>query len=178
MRNVFQPARLITASPWLTLTFVTVLTFLAAVGLTRLQFDDDYRSIFRADSPDFLLEQTASNFGSDDTYVFVLLQGAEVIEPGVLHRLRAFHDRCQQIEGVASVYSILSLPALAKLEARGADGATAIREQRPALLRHPLVKGRLLSSDGRATILVVGLKPDDLDITRIRSTLELSRVSA
>ena len=176
MRKRFQPARFVTARSQLTLTFIAAVTLMAAVGVARLRFNDDYRAIFRADSPEFLLlEQMSRNFGSDDTDVFVLLRGADVIETGFLRRLRAIHDRCLRIEGVASVYSILSLPALAKLEARGDDGATAIREQRPALLHHPLLKDKLLSADGRATILVVGLEPDELDVTRIRSTLDRVR---
>ncbi len=127
------------------LTFVTAV---AMAGIARLDFDDDYRSVFRSDGAAFdRLEQLADDFGAEENTLFVVVEGEDVLSRPAMAALQRLTDAARDIDGIASVYSVLSVPGLAS------DPDTARRQ----ILAHPLLRGRLVSVDARLTLVVLQL---------------------
>ena len=93
------------------LTFVTAV---AMAGIARLDFDDDYRSVFRSDGAAFdRLEQLADDFGAEENTLFVVVEGEDVLSRPAMAALQRLTDAARDIDGIASVYSVLSVPGLA-----------------------------------------------------------------
>jgi len=134
-------------------------------GALRLEFADDYRALFRADTPAFRLqEQIDTEFGREDNDVVVLLESEDFRDASQLRRLAGLHEDLEGTEGVAAVYSLISLPDVAlalRLDDEGLARRTA------AIADWPLVRGRLLSEDGSTALLVAHLGSEPLDLATL-----------
>ena len=157
------------------------LTLLSVVGLTRLRFDDDYRSVFRSDAPEYVaLEEMTDIFGREDNDLMVVVDGPDMLAPGSLEFLWRLHQAIGEIHGVESVYSLASLPTVAvRLRRGGPTMAESLTGLRDAISANPLVVDKLLSGDGRTTILVAHLgdaaltvQELDLRLTAIRAAID------
>jgi hypothetical protein len=150
----------------LALASVAVITAWAGLGIAQLSYDDDYRSVFHADSEQYRgLERLTREFGREENDLVVLFESDDVMRPAGLRRLDRLHHDLEGTAGVTSVYSLVSLPRLAAL-LRRRDVPDARLEQ--AALEaggQELVLGRLLSQDRRLALLVarLGERPRTLE---------------
>lgn len=160
---------------------VALFSLWAVVGLTRLQFDNDPRNLFKVRDADYAeMERLAATFGADDGACVVVLQADDVFSPNVLEVARQLVAQAQAIPGVASVQSVfdarrpgpgrVQLPLVPKPDASSAAFAAARRRA----LRHPLLAGQLLSADGRTMLVLVqlaGARPEFTQIGRVTEQL-------
>ena len=149
---------------------VIALTGLALVGLTRLRFDDDLRSLVRDARGDFrLVDEVAALFGTPDRDCIVLARArsGDLFTGPAFDELREVATALAAVEGVETVRSIFDVR---RSGAAGAllpvipRSATALDDDareaaRARALRHPLVAGHLLSADATVALLLVRLTP-------------------
>ena len=156
---------------WLAFVLATV-TLVALVGLSRLRFDDGYRSIFRSEEPEYLLlEQLSRQFGSNDNDLVAVLDSPDLLRFVDLDVVRRIHHSLLEVEGVESVYSILSLPQLAALAEKGESASDELGRLRAEILNEPLLEGKLISRDGRTSLLLAYLGDRELSVAELEPLL-------
>jgi predicted RND superfamily exporter protein len=149
---------------------VVVCSILAAVGLSRLQVDDDLRSLLRNGTDDFLVvDEIADRFGAPDRDCIVRVTPAtgSLFAPVALGQLRDLVDDLALIDGVEEVRSMFDirrqgvagalLPVIPRVSGPLDDAACAAARERCS--KHPLIAGHLLSPDANAALLLVRLGP-------------------
>ena len=148
---------------------LVILTLVAAGGLTQLRFDDDYRSVFRSDGPDYrALEEITAIFGREDNDLVVVVDGPDVLAPESLAFIWDLHQAIAEVDSVESVYSVASLPAVAiRLRRGGPAMAASLSQARDAIAGNSLVSDKLLSRDARTTILMVHLGDAPLTVQQL-----------
>jgi predicted RND superfamily exporter protein len=144
------------------IAFAVLMSALAVFGLTRVQFDDVPRRIFANDDPDYAqLLSLYEDFGSDDNDVIVVLEADDWFRPETFELLRTVAERSSAVAGVDSVLWLGDVPFFDGLLPRPLVRSTDdLVEARARTRAHPLVAGRLLSDDGRVTLVVARLDED------------------
>ena len=166
-------ALLLTRHRSLGMGLVAVMTAVACWGLTRLEFDDGPRRLFRAEDAAYtLLESVYRDFGADDNECVVVIEAEDFFHAPVPTALRELGDACSAVDGVDS---ILGLPESVVfsgifprplLPGEGADEATRA-QARDRAARSPLVNGHLLSEDGKTCVLFVRLAGNELLVSEV-----------
>ncbi|MGI9418014.1 MAG: efflux RND transporter permease subunit [Geminicoccaceae bacterium] len=163
----------------MTILLVLVVTVCAQFGANRLGFSSDIREIFRSGSPDFAtLEQVARQYPGTGRDILIAVEGKDLFQPAVLENLRALHLDLGFVEAIGYVLSPFSArtPPDAKggtesvvpAELSDTEDMAALRQQ---LLGHPLVSGKLLSSDGRLCLFVLSLKGPNRGVDELRRVI-------
>jgi predicted RND superfamily exporter protein len=161
---------------------VALITVAAAIGASRLVFDDSYRNLFRSSSPEYAyMQRVADVFGADDQLVALLIEGHDVLSADVIAAQRTIQREALDIPGIVSAHSVLNLQR--RLEGRaavvpliGADPIDASARER--LLSHPLAGGYLVDREGRRGLMVFRLSPDLQSVDRIAPVLDRLRALA
>jgi len=162
----------VTGHRLLILLALALLTLLAATGVSRLQVDTGVDSMVADSDPNRLIyESVTEEFGSDNqTLIFV--RDTLLWSPAKLAALKAMHDRLAGLDIVQRVDDIFTLRSL-----RGEPGGISSKvfvEQPPDtqeaadrlkddVLYNPLLKGNLVSPDGRDLALMVVLEPKAME---------------
>lgn len=177
---------------------VVVFTLFALGGVLRLSFSDNPRDLYARDADSAELESVQSMFGSDDRGLAIVVDGAEIVTPEGLQRLGDFVEslgRQQEITEVGSIFDARHAVSLGgravplrviPYELGVGHELGALRDE---LIAHPLLAGRLLSDDGRMTVVVCRIGASVLEpavvadiIDRVRSlaaeAFDGSRLSA
>jgi predicted RND superfamily exporter protein len=147
-----------------------VCSLLAAFGLSRLQIDDDLRSLLRNGTDDFVvIDEIADRFGAPDRdcIVRVTATTGPLFAPSSLSQLRHLVDDLEMIDGVEEVRSMFDvrrqgvagalLPAIPRVA--GPLDEAACAEALERCTKHPLIAGHLLSADATSALLLVRLAP-------------------
>ena len=148
---------------------------MAGIGIVRLRFNDDLRSLLRsvdaADSADDFdrIDEIAARFGTPDSDCIVraTTRSGDLFAAGTLAALRQLADDLATIDGVVDVRSIFDirrqglagamLPVIPRTsEPLPPEELDAIKAR---AIRHPLVGGHLLSADASASLLLLRLAP-------------------
>jgi predicted RND superfamily exporter protein len=160
-----------------------VLVFLvgvALVGLTRIKINDNVLDLFR--SPEALAKEARQSppaYGAGENDCVLVLESDEFFKPARIQRLRDALDDIAAAPGVESVSSIfdvrgprrvgrLLLPLLPAVDISPERVARAEIQA----LKHPLVRGHMLSQDGRTMLLIVRLKGTKLSVRQIDAALQ------
>lgn len=174
-------ADLVRARRLIVATVMAAATCLALAGVTQLQFEDSYRSIFRSNDPSYhRLEQLTETFGAGENDCLVLLEADDLLGRRALRAIRRAHVALDAIPGVESVVSLHSarskrrvgryvLPVLPGEDARVSEERLA--RAREELKRHPLVRNRLLSEDGETSLMVVRLDERQSSVQELETIL-------
>ncbi|MEZ5840691.1 MAG: MMPL family transporter [Hyphomicrobiales bacterium] len=154
--------------PLLGALIILALSLFAALGLTRIGFDDELRNIFRSTSIDhktFVAFEAA--FGNTESDFFILVEGDRLATPEALAKLREFTFDLRLEDGVASAVSLFSLR---KVPDANGDAPTVMPEAIPSgpaleellaeIDSHPLGLGKLISRDRRAALVIVAAERD------------------
>ncbi|MCG3132696.1 MAG: Multidrug resistance protein MdtC [Phycisphaerae bacterium] len=159
------------------LVFAAIVTALAVAGERRLKFDEDPRNIIRSDDPEYArLEEIETTFGTDDRDCYVVIRAPEIFSDAVCAGLTKVCAALRGVEGVETVQSLLdvvdyrSLPPTPLVPPAG-SAASAYEKSLDTALTHPLVAGHLMSTDGRTTLIVVGLGDRASRIETIRDVV-------
>ena len=162
---------------------IFTLSVSAALGLPRVEYDEQPRDMFRRGGDDFArLERLFADFGPDDSDVLVTVECDDLFVPESIAALRRLDARLRTVPGVASVQGILQVrhPKTAAAKLIPPDATPERLRHAAELARgHPLVAGQLLSDDRRVTFLLVRLRTVDSSFSSIEPVVaELRRAAA
>lgn len=154
--------------------FGVLMSALALFGLTRLEFDDQPRGIFASEDARYgQLLELQETFGSDDNDVVLVCEAADWFGERSLAQLKVLVEGTQGTAGIQSVTWMGSVPIfepgrLPRLLTSAAGDREVARE-------HPLVRGRLLSEDGRVTLVIARLEESIQNIEGIELVVQALR---
>ncbi|KAA0115666.1 RND transporter [Methylobacterium sp. P1-11] len=136
-------------------------------GIAHLSIDDSLGQLFRADTPEFRqYESLVRRFPSSEFDVLLVVEGGGLLERTSLEGLRDLVTDVQLIDGTRGVISLFSarqppedghIPAALFPETLP-DGA-AYDDLITRVRANAILRGKLLSEDGRLALVVVALDP-------------------
>lgn len=172
--------------PMLVATVILLLAIWAGFGLSRIKVDDSLSQLFRSKTSAFQqYEEVTRRFPSSEFDVLVVVAGKSLLEPRSLERLRDLVTDLQLIDGTRGIISIFSArqrpddghippPLFPENLPRGAAYDALVHK----ILANEILRGKLLSDDGKLTLMVLSLEPNVVRsgklgrlITEIRATM-------
>lgn len=166
--------------PLVSIFIVALISFFSFIGVARITFDDGLRTAFAGQSEAYeRYEAHRRNFTLTENQIVVLFSAADLTNPEILNRLRAFSLEAALAPNVVDVLSIFSLR---RIDADGEVGETLLpgklaggrnlSDLLGAVRNHPLGGARLLADDRKSTVVVVSLDPDRSETGPARETLQ------
>ena len=149
-----------------TLVFIA-LCAAAAVGFARLKVDDSLSQLFRSDTEEYrTYEEVTKRFPSNEFDVLIVIEGDTLLESNSLQKLRGLAVDLQLIDGTRGLISIFSAreppnngqvppPLFPTPLPEGAEYQALIERVKS----NEIIRGKLLSSDGKLTLMVLSLTP-------------------
>ena len=152
-----------------------VLVALAVLGIGRLRVDDSLSQLFRSNTPQFQqYEAESRRFPSSEFDVLVVVHGNTLLQRSSIEALRNLATDLQLIEGTRGLISIFSareppqdgqLPAPLFPEPLPTGSAYDALIQR--VMSNQIVHGKLLSDNGRLTLILLALDPNVVESSRL-----------
>jgi hypothetical protein len=170
-------------TPLLSALIVVLLCVLAAFGTQRLKVDDSLSSLFRSNTPEFRhFEEFSHRFPSNEYDVLMVVEGNSLLERDSIDKLRNLVTDLQLTEGARGVLSLFSARQPPE---KGSDLPGPLfpadlpeGEEYQALihrvLSNEIIRGKLLSDDGKLALIVLALDPavaDGPDIAKVVSSI-------
>ncbi|GBE44902.1 MAG TPA: hypothetical protein ENH05_08795 [Rhizobiales bacterium] len=145
----------------------------------RLEFNSDIREIFRSQSEGFaVLEEVTRQYPGAGRDILLVVEGENVFEAKALNALRFLHLDLSLSPDVKYVMSIFSAryPPDAEGNAQSLfppqiTADTDLQKLRKEVLAHPLIAGKLLSSDSKLTLIVIALSDKERGVTELDKIL-------
>ena len=147
---------------------IILLTAIALVGVSHLDYSMNPSSDIRGDDTDWrILEEFYDEFNPEGQACVVLLKTEDIFTPEAVTALRQLVSKMRESKGVAQVYSIDDVPVISggiphKLLPEGTLDQNKLKQARSEALTHPLAAGQLLSSNARITVVIVHLSLSEL----------------
>jgi Predicted exporters of the RND superfamily len=178
----------VTRFPRLVLCCIVALIVLAALGLPKFKLDASADSLTLENDQDLnYFREISKNYSSGDFLIVTFTPRENLFSDASLTLLRQLQDELAQIDGVASVNSILNVPLLfspkqslrevAKeprtLETPGVDRELAKQE----FLESPIYREMILGPDGQTTALQLNIAVDSryIELVQQRDSLRGKR---
>ncbi|MGO9545849.1 MAG: efflux RND transporter permease subunit [Rhodomicrobium sp.] len=155
-------------TPLLSAVIAAALCLVAAYGVGKLQVDDSLSSLFRSNSADFKhFEDFSARFPSNEYDVLMVVEGSSLLERASIEKLRDLVTDLQLIDGTRGVLSLFSArqpPENGQLPGplfpadlpEGPQYEDLIHK----VLTNEIIRGKLLSDDGKLALIVIALKPE------------------
>jgi predicted RND superfamily exporter protein len=153
--------------PFISLIVFAVLCVIAGFGFQRLKVDDSLSQLFRSDTAEFRnYEDVTRRFPSSEFDVLIVIEGKTLLDPGPLHKLRDLAIDLQLVDGTRGLISIFSArqppnnggipaPLFPNPLPQGAEYQALMQR----VMTNELIRGKLLSDDGKLTLMVLALDP-------------------
>ena len=162
-------------APLLSAMIVAVICVFAAFGLARLKVDDSLSSLFRSDTPEFhQFEDLSRRFPSHEYDVLLVVEGNDLLGRENVLKLQDAVTDVQLIDGTRGVLSMFSareepqaghLPGpLFPADLPEGDDYKALIDR---VLSNELIKGKLLSDDGKLALIIIALDPEVADSEKV-----------
>ena len=168
----------------LLVTFSVILFFVYHIPEFKLDASGD--SLVLENDTDLHFHRTITErYGTSDVLLLTYSVTGDLFSPSSLNELKELRDELRQLQGVESVTTILDVPliystdtslsqvadkeSIMTLEESKVARQTVLRE----LHENPLYKGRLLSSDGKTTALLLTLPVDETYRSLLKRRYEL-----
>jgi uncharacterized protein len=147
--------------------FICALAIAAAFGVPRIKIDDSLSQLFRSNTPAFKeYEEVSRQFPSSEFDVLLVVHGESLLKRKSIEMLRDLTTDLQLISGTRGAISIFSArqppgenqlpgPLFPEPLPHGAAYDALIHKA----MRNEIIRGKLLSLDGRLTLIVVALDP-------------------
>ena len=166
-------------SPPATVLIALALVVLAVLGIQKIRIDDSLSQLFHTESPAFkLFEQVSHEFPSSEYDVMIVVTGSSLLDRDSVERLRSLVTDVQLIEGTRGVLSMFSarLPAQAgglpePVFPEPLPQGSAYHELVERALNNGVIRGRLLSADGRLALVVLSLEPSVVEGAALETTV-------
>lgn len=154
-------------TPLLSVVIVAALCALAAFGVGKLKVDDSLSSLFRSNTAEFRqFEELSRRFPSHEYDVLMVVEGDKLLERDSIDKLRNLVTDLQLIEGSRGVLSLFS--ARQPPEGNGLPGplfpadlpeGNDYKALIDRVLSNEIIRGKLLSEDGKLALIVIALDP-------------------
>ena len=162
-------------APLLSAMIVAALCVFAAFGVAKLKVDDSLSSLFRSDTPEFhQFEDLSRRFPSHEYDVLMVIEGDGLLDPENIDKLRDVVTDVQLIEGtrgVLSMFSAREAPQAGRLPGPLFPADLPEGDEYKALidrvLTNDLIRGKLLSEDGKLALVVIALDPEVADSEKV-----------
>lgn len=152
-----------------------ILLFFAA----RLEFSSDIREIFRSDSEGFAtLEKVTEQYPGSGRDILLVVEGKDLFTPDALNALRFLQLDLALLDDVKYVLSVFSArkppdaagnaESLIPGEITADTDMAALREKVQA---HPLTAGKLISKDGKKSLVVVAFKSNERSVAELNKAI-------
>jgi predicted RND superfamily exporter protein len=162
-------------TPILSAILVAILCAIAAFGVAKLKVDDSLSSLFRSDTAEFRqFEDLTHRFPSHEYDVLMVIEGDRLLERENIDKLRDLVTEVQLVDGTRGVLSLFSareapqeghLPGpLFPLELPEGGEYKALIDR---VLSNDIIRGKLLSEDGKLALIVVALNPAVADSDQV-----------
>ena len=146
---------------------LAVLSVAAGFGVERIKVDDSLSTLFRSDTPDFkTYEYVTRRFPSEEFDVLIAVSGPTLLQRDALAKLRDTVTDLQLIDGVRGLISLFSArqaPEPGKIPAalfpEELPTGAAYNELIERVKSNEIIRGKLLSNDGRLALVVLALEP-------------------
>lgn len=153
---------------------------LALVGLTRLKINDNVLDLFRSsEARERDAHSSPPAFGAGENDCLLVLECEQFFLPERIGRLRDALRGISVLPGVESVSSIFDVRGprrvgrlLLPLMPTTDESAERVERAGQQALEHPLVRGHMLSADGRTLLAIVRLKGSKLSVREIDAALQ------
>ena len=146
---------------------LAVLAIAAGFGVERIKVDDSLSTLFRSNTPDFkTYEYVTHRFPSEEFDVLIAVTGRTLLERSSLSKLRDAVTDLQLIDGVRGLISLFSArqpPEPGKIPAalfpEDLPTGAAYQKLIEQVRSNEIIRGKLLSHDGRLALVVLSLEP-------------------
>src|SRR4249920_52685 len=170
-------------APLLSAMIVAALCVFAAFGVAKLKVDDSLSSLFRSDTPEFhQFEDLSRRFPSHEYDVLMVIEGDGLLEPENIDKLRDVVTDVQLIEGtrgVLSMFSAREAPQPGHLPGPLFPAVLPEGDEYKALidrvLSNDLIRGKLLSEDGKLALVIIALDPEVADSEKVGNVVPAIR---
>jgi predicted RND superfamily exporter protein len=156
-----------------------ILSAIAAVGFVRVKVDDSLSQLFRSETDEFrTYEEVTRRFPSNEFDVLIVIEGDRLLERSSLEKLRELAIEVQLIDGTRGLISIFSAreppeqgsippPLFPNPLPEGADYQALIKR----VTANEIIKGKMLSDDGKLTLMVLALEPSSTAPDKLGPTI-------
>ncbi len=173
-------------APVATVVVALALTVLAVMGIGRIKTDDSLCQLFRSEDPAFReFERASREFPSSEYDVLIVASGQSLLARESVEKLRSLVRDVQLIDGTRGVLSMFSMRQPAPegglpepLLPDPLPEGDAYRALVDLVKANEIVRGKLLSDDGRLAVVILSLEPSavaggklDTVINDIRQTM-------
>lgn len=160
-----------------------ILSAIAAVGFVRVKVDDSLSQLFRSDTDEFrTYEEVTRRFPSNEFDVLIVIEGDRLLERASLEKLRELAIELQLVDGTRGLISIFSAreppdqgpippPLFPNPLPQGADYQALIKR----VTSNEIIRGKMLSDDGKLTLMVLALEPSSTAPDKLGSTIAAVR---
>jgi predicted RND superfamily exporter protein len=160
-----------------------ILSAIAAVGFARVKVDDSLSQLFRSETDEFrTYEEVTRRFPSNEFDVLIVIEGDRLLERASLEKLRELAIELQLIDGTRGLISIFSAreppdqgpippPLFPNPLPQGADYQALIKR----VTSNEIIKGKMLSDDGKLTLMVLALEPSSTAPDKLGPTIAAVR---
>jgi uncharacterized protein len=154
---------------------VIALAIAAGFGVARINVDDSLSQLFRSDTPEFKqYEEVTRRFPSSEFDVLVVIEGKTLLARESIEKLRDLVTDLQLIDGTRGIISIFSgrqppedggipAPLFPDQLPEGAAYDAMINR----VMGNEIIRGKLLSTDGELTLVVLALDPSVVGSNRL-----------
>ncbi|MGA7803005.1 efflux RND transporter permease subunit [Bradyrhizobium sp.] len=152
-----------------------ILAIAAGFGISRIKIDDSLSQLFRSDTPQFkLYERETRLFPSSEFDVLIVVNGDTLLERSSIAKLRDLVTDLQLIDGTRGIISLFSarqppedgqLPA--PLVPEDIPSGAAYQQLVQRITSNEIIRGKLLSNDGKLALIVLALDPDAVQGQRL-----------
>jgi len=165
--------------PLISVIVFAILIAGAAVGFEKLKVDDSLSQLFRSNTPEYrTYEQVTQRFPASEYDVLVVIEGNGLLERSSLQKLRELAVDLQLVDGTRGLISIFSAREPA---ASGGLPAPLFPEPLPTgdqfqqllkrVMANEIIRGKLLSDDGKLTLMVLALDPAQVNGGKLASII-------
>ncbi len=165
--------------PYLVAAVLTVAAILAAFGIGRIQVDDSLSQLFRSNTQEFRqYEDVTKRFPSSEYDVLVVIEGDNLLSRDNLGKIRDLATDLQLIDGTRGIISLYSarqppegdhLPA--PLFPDPLPEGAAYDQLVKKVMSNEILRGKLLSLDGKLTLAVLALDPEVVQSSKLRDVV-------
>ncbi|MFV2093536.1 MAG: MMPL family transporter, partial [Hyphomicrobiales bacterium] len=151
------------AAPRIAAALVVLVSLLALAGAANIQFDNEFRNLFRnGDTQSQLYDKLVASFPSVEDQIVLLVEGDAIGTGKGLEAIRSLHLDLQWVDGGSAAYSIFSARTPPTADAKPQlilPAELPVDAALPALLdrvrANPLIGTKMLAPDNRATLILI-----------------------
>lgn len=176
--------------PRLTLIFLGILTVLAGFAMQNMKLDASADSLtLEHDTSIDYFREISKRYQSGDFLVLTYTPKAEMFSDESINTLKQLRDELANVDGVASVSSMIDVPLLYSPMRSLAEQKESTRtlltpdvdraQAKQEFLTSPIYRDTLLSHDGKTSAILLNLKLNDqyIEMARHRDALRVKRDS-